>query len=936
MKLRIAGVALLVLALAVSGAVFAQGNTGALSGRVLDQDGNPIPGASIEVTSKFLQGPRGTASNVQGEFLIPYLPPANDYRMVVEAVGFNKIIQSNVTISLGSTTTLEVTLMSGGEEVTVTARPPAVTLKETKISTNLTQEEMEMIPIGRQYQDTLYLAPTVVSSGSGGNPGVAGSTSSENIFLVNGLNTTDPVTGTFGTNLNFNFIREMEVATGGLDAEYGASTGGLFNVLTKSGSNEFHGEVFAYYTDDSFTANAHSTDLSVNSPQPYHNYDYGFDVGGPIVKDKLWFFVAYNPSLFTRHHEGVSVLTAVNPYHPAYGSTLDIPYKYDDLSRNWFWSTKFNYRVNEKHNLELSIFSDPSHMWYNEGYTDTLDRRSYMTRRYQGGYSAAFKWYATWSSNFFMDFGIGKTHSRLDILPWDKAGYGRPQIVSFDYSPSLSIGGGIGNYIFDDRDTDQYQVKMTYLYKNHEIKFGGDYEVLKWDSYSNYTGGRLWYVQYNLANLNPATANPADYYYWIFQSVQNPNYNEKGYYTALFAQDKWSVTDNVTLSYGLRYEKNEIKPGNGGQQLSLDSWSPRLGISYDFMKNGRSKMFLNLGRFYQRLPIALANSMDPGHATYQDVYRGYPKSFWYRNTYGAIPTTILDGVKNQYTDELVAGLEYEIKPDLTFGFRGVFRELGRVIEDVGYIDAHGGISYIVMNPGDQWPAGIMDAWASAVPDYERFPKPIRNYQGYTFTLNKRFSDNWFLNASYTLSFLRGNYEGGSGGYSLAGLNPGASSAYDIPESILINNRYGWLPQDRRHQLKIQGSYRFDFGMVLGANFIYQSGRPFNKQMGYPNYEAGYGTVLVAERGSDRLPGTWQLDLHAEYTFKLWKTNLALFADVFNATNRQTATAKYQTYYQTPDYLSDITSGNLRRDTNWGKTSARQGSRNARLGVKWTF
>ncbi len=378
---------------------------------------------------------------MQGEFLVPHLPPANDYRMVVEAVGFNKIIQSNVTIRLGSTITLEVTLTSGGEEVTVTARPSAVSLKETKISTNLTQEEMERIPIGRQYQDTLYLAPTVVTSGMGGNPGVAGSTGSENIFLVNGLNTTDPVTGTFGTNLNFNFIREMDVATGGLDAEYGAST-----------------------------------------------------------------------------------------------------------------------------------------------------------------------------------------------------------------------------------------------------------------------GGQLWYVQYNLASLNPATPRPGDYYYWIIQRAQNPNYNEKGYYTALFAQDKWSVTDNLSLSYGLRFEKNEIKPGNGGQQLCLDSWSPRLGISYDFMKNGRSKMFLNLGRFYQRLPIAMAHSMDPGHATYQDVYRGYPKSLWYRSTYGAIPTTILDGVKNQYTDELVAGLEYEIKPDLTFGFRGVFRELGRVIEDMGYIDPYGGISYIIMNPGDQWPA----------------------------------------------------------------------------------------------------------------------------------------------------------------------------------------------------------------------------------------
>jgi outer membrane receptor protein involved in Fe transport len=926
--------ALICLALALWAAgTMAQITTGSVAGRVLDNDGQPIAGATVTATSKYLQGPRGTATNLDGEFVLPYLPPGNDYKLEFEAQGFNKVIQSNVTVALGSTTTVQVSLIGGGTEIQVTSRPPVVTLKDTKISTNLTQQELEMIPIGRQYQDTLYLAPTVVSSGMGGNPGVAGSTGSENIFLVNGLNTTDPVTGTFGTNLNYNFIREMEVNTGGMEAEYGGSTGGLFNILTKSGSNEFHGEIFAYYVNENLTANSHSTDLSVNKPQPYHNYDYGFDLGGPILKDRLWFFVACNPSLFTNHHEGVDILTNVNPYHPAYHTTIEIPYNYDNLSRNWFWSAKFNYRVNEKHNLELSAFSDPSHMWFNEGYVDTLDQRSRMTRRYQGGYNVALRWYAQWSPKLFMDAGIGKTHSRLDILPWDSEGYGLPQIVSNDYSPRLSIGGGIGNYIWDDRDTDQLQVKFTYLAKRNEIKFGGEYQGLKWNSYSDYTGGRLWYVQYNLMNLNPASPNPDDYYYWIFQSVQNPRYYEKGGYTALFLQDKWSITDYLTLSAGVRWEKNEVKPDHNGARLDVDSWSPRIGLAYDFTHTGKSKLYFNYGRYYERVPIAMASSMDPGHATYQTVYRRYPKQFWYTNAYGTIATTVQPGVKNQYNDEYVVGLDYELKPDLAVGFRGVFRYLGDVLEDVGYIDPTGNISYTIMNPGRQWPA-LMNGWASAVPDYEKFPRPIRNYTGLTLTLDKRFSENWFLNASYTWSTLQGNYEGGSGGYSLAGLNPGASSAYDIPEAIINKNRYGWLPQDRRHQVKVQGSYRFNMGLILGANFLYQSGRPLNKQYAYPYYEMGYGTLLADPRGSSRLPGTWQLDLHAEYAFKLWKTNLAFFADIFNVTNNQQATAKYSTYYQMPLYYSDL--NHLVRDSNWGKTTARQTSRNARLGLKWTF
>jgi hypothetical protein len=930
MKWRHGGALLvLLLVLLPATALWAQGNNGAIAGKVIDTTKQPIPGATITVTSKYLMGSKGSATDINGEFMIPYLPPGNDYSITVEAMGFNKVVQGNVIVSLGSTTTLEVELMSGGEVIEVKGRPPAVTLKETKVSTNLSQEELEMLPIGRQYQDTLYLAPTVVGSGMGGNPGVAGSTGTENIFLINGLNTTDPVTGTFGTNLNYNFIREMEVSTGGLEAEYGASTGGLFNVLTKSGTNEFHGEVFAYFVNENLAAKANSTDFTVNKPQPYHNYDYGFDVGGPIVKDRLWFFVGYNPSLFTTHNEGVYTVTNIFD-----GSTVDVPYDYDDLSRNWFWSAKLNWRINDKHSLEFSIFSDPSHMWYNEGMFPTLDERALHTRRYQGGYNAALKWYATWSSKFFMEVGLGKTHSRLDILPWDHDGYSEPLKVSYNFSPSLGLGAGSGTVYWDDRDTTQLDAKATYLWSKHEIKFGLAVEDLKWHDYSGYTGGIQYGLYVNRAGTSPLSPYLHDYRYVYRYTVQNPRAYEDGRYTALFLQDKWSVTDYVTLSAGIRFERNEAMPQKG-QDFATDSWSPRLGITWDFAKNGKSKLFANWGLFYQRTPINIAQSLDPGHASYTDITRnGAP---YLHFAYGVVPLTVLPGTKNQYNEEYLFGVEYELVPDFTVGFRAIFRSLGRVLEDVGYIDDNGDISYVLMNPGsDQWPA-VMDRWASVLPDYEKSPRPIRNYQGYTLTAEKRFSNRWFLNASYTWSQLKGNFEGGGGGYSLGQLNPNATSEYDIPEHIINMNRYGYLPQDRTHQIKVQGSYKFDFGMVLGINYTFSSGRPMNKYYGYPRMEAGYGTLLAVPRGSaGRMPSVWQLDLHAEYAFNLWKTNLAFFADVFNLFNNQQATSKYQTYYYTPDTLQDIYSGNLVRNPDYGKTSGRQAPRNVRLGVKWSF
>lgn len=931
----------ILLTLVAATAVWAQGNTGTISGKVLDDKGQAIPGAVVTVTSTYLQGPRGTATNLDGEYVVPYLPPGNDYKIAIEAAGFNKVIQSNVTVNLGGTTTMQTTLVSGGTEVQVTARPPAVSLKEIKVSTNLTQEELETLPISRAYQDTLLLAPTVVSSGSGGNPGVAGSTSSENVFLINGVNTTDPVTGTFGTNLNYNFIREMEVNTGGLDAEYGASTGGLFNVLTKSGTNEYHGEVFAYYQDQSFNANQHSTDLSVTKPQPFHNYDYGFDLGGPIIKDKLWFFVGYNPSLYTQHYEGTSVITNVNPYSPNVGKTSGIPYKYDNLSRNWFMSAKFNYRVNDKHNLELAVFADPSHMWYNEGASfpsyPTIDNRSYQTRRYQGGYNAALRWYATWNSKFFSEVSVGKTHSILQILPWDNSGYGMKQFLSYDTSPTVSVGSGTGTALWDNRDSFQMNAKGTYLLGRHEIKAGVDWEDIKWFGFNGYTGGQQLAGQFNLKNpANTFDPNLNDYYYQYVSWLQNPSYDEKGRYVAAFLQDKWSVTDYFGIAAGVRFERNEVLPKNG-QDLKLDSWSPRLGLTWDWAKNGKSKFYANYGLYYERTPIAMAQSMDAGHASYQTIYKKYGTGIYGKYAYGTTPTIVAPDVKNQYNTEFLIGNQYELRPDLTLDVRAVFRSLGRVLEDVGYIDPtnSSGISYVIMNPGSgTWPA-YMSQWSKNIPYYEQFPRPIRNYQGYTISLMKRYSNRWFMNANYTWSRLQGNYEGGSGGYSNAGLNPNASSAYDIPSHLLINNYYGLLPQDRTHQIKVQGSYKFDFGLVLGTNFTLSTGRPEDQKYGYPSRELGYGTILAVPRGSaGRMPTTWTLDVHAEYAFKIWKSSLSLFADIFNITNNQSQTAYYSTYYVTPGTWKDLNT--LQRDPNWGKTTARQASRNARVGLRWSF
>ena len=276
------------------------------------------------------------------------------------------------------------------------------------------------------------------------------------------------------------------------------------------------------------------------------------------------------------------------------------------------------------------------------------------------------------------------------------------------------------------------------------------------------------------------------------------------------------------------------------------------------------------------------------------------------------------------------GAEYEWRPDFVVGFSALNRSLGRVLEDTAYLNNLGTISFMLNNPGtSNWPA-VMNRWSAVLPDYEPFAHPIRNYSAYTLTANKRVSDRWSVNASYTYSLLKGNYEGGSGGYSVDSLAPTISTAYDYPEHIYNMNRYGWLPQDVRSSFKVQGSYRYDWGLAIGVNILAQTGRPLDRTYQYSPNGPQSGTLFAAPRGSYRLPGLWQVDLHAEYPFKIWKSNLALFADVFNVTNRQTATAEYSNYYQWN------TSGTLQADPNWGHPTALQAPRYLRLGAKWSF
>src|ERR1051325_670041 len=285
--------------------------TGALIGTVTDPQGGPLPGVTVTATSPQLQGSRTAVTDEKGEYVLPTLPPGA-YRLVFELQGLPTVTKDSITVSLNQTSKLNVPMQLVAAE-TVRARAAQVVVDPTRTTqqTNFNQEHLKYGVVGsanRSYQNVLFQAPEAnVGSGGGSNPMVSGANVAQNTYLLDGINTTDPVTHTFGNNLAFDAIQEISIQTLGKDAEY-SSSGGTINVITKSGGNTFAGTGDWRYNDEKFQTqgkDAHPTGIAYYGAtptgaalnfnkdlQPTKSSQPSLTVGGPIMRDRLWFFTA--------------------------------------------------------------------------------------------------------------------------------------------------------------------------------------------------------------------------------------------------------------------------------------------------------------------------------------------------------------------------------------------------------------------------------------------------------------------------------------------------------------------------------------------------------------------------------------------------------------------------------------------------------------------
>src|SRR5262245_10285229 len=387
--------------------------TGTIEGTVTDPNGAVVPGATVKVTSPNLMKVQTATSDSQGRYRFLNLPPGK-YTVTVEAVsGFAKFEQADLSVNLSTTTTTDVKLQPQGAaaSVEVVAGAAAVDTSSNTSGTNISTDQFSNLPTQRTVQSLYTIAPTVArsglrdASGRDRDPSVGGSSGPENNYILDGVTTTDPAFGGSGANLPFEFVQEIEIKTGAYGADVGKTTGGFFNVITKSGGNEFHGDAFFYGNPQKFTRETKFFPKTGSAPNGFSELDAGFDLGGPIKKDKLWFFGAFNPQRRENHF-------LTQTFRQDVSNKITTP----------FYAGKVTYGVTDKHILTFSTFSDftkqEGFLFGGSGFG--VNPNSFLGKIETGGHNYTVRMNSTFNPRFIGEFVFGAHLQRANIIPLDE------------------------------------------------------------------------------------------------------------------------------------------------------------------------------------------------------------------------------------------------------------------------------------------------------------------------------------------------------------------------------------------------------------------------------------------------------------------------------------------------------------------------------------
>jgi Outer membrane receptor for ferrienterochelin and colicins len=642
---------------------------GSIRGTVTDPNGANVAGATVTVTGA--AGERTTTTNDTGGYEVPNLTPGL-YTVRITQTGFGSAVANNQTVFVGKATTVDAKLALGAAAATVEVTAGAdVDQLTTAVSSNLNDQLFQNIPVARGVSGLFYLAPGTTDGLGGGkdNPSISGGSALDNLYIADGVNITNSAfggIGTFsreygalGTGINTAFVKEVQVKTGGFEPQYGQSTGGIVNIITQSGGNAFHGAVYGYAKPDIFEGKYKQRDdfsfNKVGEILAHENYDAGVDIGGPILKDKLFFFGSFNPTVRRDLVQGA-----------AGSGLLTLLGKHDQRYRTYNYAGKIDWNIAKNHTLSFSIFGDPTRTNVSSFNTLNIDNTTALSRLAYGSRNLSLRYNGVLSSTWTVSASYGLNQNRFDETGFADIN----QIVDRTGPSSGGTRGqftavGLGFIEPTKGRTDGLTFDTTKIFSflgQHSIGVGyqfqrGGYSGNRDRSGPKYTipGANADGIALNDADLGfPATtpaigqtvnaafslriASNSNPFICGFCPIMNvpgagdiglgpgnrrvylrqdrgeygsPIFTTNSNYQAGYLQDTWHVNRFITGLAGVRWEQEKVigSPSASGERVHytfVNQWAPRLGVTVDPFGKGKMKAYYNFGRFYEYLPLDLA------------------------------------------------------------------------------------------------------------------------------------------------------------------------------------------------------------------------------------------------------------------------------------------------------------------------------------------
>ncbi len=909
--------------------------TGRMTGTVQDSGGIALPGVTVSISSdKLIGGSQMSITGANGDYVFNLLP-IGMYTVEANLPGFQPAVaEIRVSLERVSNVVFNMVDESFGGEVTVVATVPVVDVAQVNSQVVFDQDYLQQAAIGSGGRDYLQIISQAAGVAGSGNASVYGGTAGDNSYLVDGLNTSDPLLGTFGTNFNYDAIQEISFQTGGFEAEFGQATGGIINLVTKSGGNEFSGTLDMRYRDDNFIESGDHYD---KDEQTSSLRNISATLGGPILRDKLWFFLSLENAYTQNQATGAPVIR-----------------EYD----GWNYIAKATWQLNDSHRMVIKYSGDPADI---PGVNSSAFMVAEASRtQKQGGDIYQVELNSVLSETLLLNAQIGASYGYIESGPTyqsDLQGAHDNEDNDILYNNTYATSA-------DDRDREEFRVNLSYFVDDlagaHEFKAGLEYNDLYYGSSGYYNGGGVFtdvtggatYQDINgdgffnhYVDIKEIEGNSAGSGY-DFDEIRSEYLETSGNIKTFFLQDAWRPISNLTVKPGIRVDNVVMDNHTGENVADMTKWQPRIGIAWDIKGDAKHVIRGSWGRFMDPTALSIPNfaigvpqiyheyntlefycnslglcDADRLPSSWDNFEWTNPEGYVYtlidnrattvnepaqtvdqmcraRNADGDPSTDCNYSLSSPYADELVLAYETQIAPETSLEFSYINKKTKDIIEDScsGNTWINGETELPSLDDPSTWTTtgdGCAFWMIGNMPTFHR------DYEAAIVKFETR-KESFHILASYTYSESKGNTANGSRQSYATGLG----DYYPVH----FYNRQGWMPDQRDNRVKLSGYWLLPRDWTVGFDGFYSSAGRLTVTSTCTNFRGasdeyiienggdpdavaycstgdgaflGSTDIFWTERGAVETKSTWQVDAQVSKAFHVAKMDITAIFAIYN-------------------------------------------------------